>query len=154
MQEGRIDLPFARQADVEVFAGAAPCRQCCLAQHNRCGRNGGAARVGPGRHAPGQEQRLQTAFLEILGGFGLDGTGPARGASDRGLTEQRRKAHRPGGQELLHRNVIGGRGRADVQGALLEIPVVEKRVPATEIDQLARPGADGPVYQPSPPWTC
>src|ERR1039458_4354317 len=48
----------------------------------------------------------------------------------------------PGGQQLVGCPSASAGAGADVEGSLLEIPVIKQSVPPTEIDQLARPGPD------------
>jgi hypothetical protein len=103
VQQCRIDLPFARQARVEVLASAPPPgRQRSLAQQHRSGRNSRTPRVAPGRHAPGQEQRPQTPLLEVLRRLGPDRAGPPRRPAYRRVAEQQGQPDRPRGKQRIN----------------------------------------------------
>lgn len=74
VDQGRVDLPLAEQAEVEVLTRAAPGGQCRLAQQHRRGRGCRTPGIGPGGHPPGKKQSLKAAFLEVLRRLCLDGT--------------------------------------------------------------------------------
>ena len=44
--------------------------------------------------------------------------------------------------------------RTDVESALLEVPVIQQGVPATQVDELTRPDTHRPAHQANPARTC
>ena len=154
VQQGRVDLPLARQADVEVLARSPAGRKRSLPQQHRSSRNRRPPHIAPRRHAPRQEQGLQAPFLEILRRLGLNRPGTPGRAADRHVAEQHRQPHRPGRQQLINSHRAGAGPGTDIESALLQVPVIQQGVPATQVDELTRPDAHRPADQANPARTC
>src|SRR6266498_2922383 len=124
------------------------------AEKHRGGRSRRPSGILPSGHRPGQIERPQPPLLEILHRLCTDRADTASRAREGFRIEHLGQADRAGPEQRVQSHRLRPRIGTEVQGSLLEILVVQQRVPSAEIDELARPSPDGRLDLAQPELGC
>jgi hypothetical protein len=99
-------------------------------------------RVRPCRHADREEERLEASFLVVFVGLRPDRARASCSRGNGGLVKEMREPRGTRREKIIGGGLVRGRFWPEIKRALLQVPVLEKGVPSSQIDELASPGLD------------